>query len=252
MRKLVTRFAEEALQFDTRLQRTLRRAMRPGALTNDYIAGRRASFTHPLRLLLLGGFVFLLALSAGSEVLPENKGFVVQLEDGMEARMEEGRDSLRQDDTLLSQAKAYYLSGVLKGHRNPNQVSRLFIDGLSFAAIVLLPLFGLLLRGLFRKRLYVEHIVFTLHLHAVLFGGVGLAVFVVLLLQTIGVPDAVSTKLLGFAGLGLMAYTWVALRRVYGSGIVQTTVKFIALAAVYSIVFSFVIAIYSIVTTLRM
>jgi len=52
-------FVEEVSSMDGRLPRTLRLlTMRPGALSSRYLAGRRASFTPPLRLYLGASFAF--------------------------------------------------------------------------------------------------------------------------------------------------------------------------------------------------
>lgn len=91
---------------------------------------------------------------------------------------------------------------------------------------ILLPFFALILKVLYirRRRLYAEHFVFALHLHAAAF-----AAFTVMLLARNGI---VSTLLCTW----LAVYTFIAMRRVYGQGWLRTTVKFVVLGSVYLMV----------------
>jgi hypothetical protein len=80
----------------------------------------------------------------------------------------------------------------------------------------------------------------------------GFVVLIVYIVSFIGVPRIVSANILGGAGIGLLAYTWAALRCVYGNGVVQTTLKFAALGLVYSIAFSGTVALYAVTILFRM
>ncbi|MBV9773140.1 MAG: DUF3667 domain-containing protein [Gemmatimonadetes bacterium] len=94
------------------------------------------------------------------------------------------------------------------------------------AVFVLLPVFALLLKGLHlrRGRLYVEHFVFALHVHAFAF-----LLFTAMLLA----PDGRLNLVLG---LWFLAYLFLAMRRVYGQGLRRTLFTYFALLWGYSFV----------------
>lgn len=110
------------------------------------------------------------------------------------------------------------------------QLIRGAIESTPKVMFLILPIYALLLKLLYarRKRLYVEHFIFALHVHAFAF----LIFFVALALQK--VPFA-GTVLFFW----LPVYALLAMKRVYGQGWFKTTVKWGALGFVYMIVLSF-------------
>jgi hypothetical protein len=95
---------------------------------------------------------------------------------------------------------------------------------------VLLPLYAFLLKLAYlrRKRFYVEHFVFALHLHAYMF----LLFTIMLMLRRVDwLPP--------FLALWMGIYTWIAMKRVYKQGWVKTTLKWLAVGWTYFIVLTF-------------
>jgi hypothetical protein len=101
------------------------------------------------------------------------------------------------------------------------------------AMFVLLPVFALVLRGLYRTRgRYPAHFIFALHVHA----------FAFLLLAIATAPAALSAKFDGldeFAMLAILVYVAIALRRTYDESWARTVAKTGALAMSYLLVFGF-------------
>ena len=60
---LISEFFEEVFSLDGRLMRSFSRLIRPGALTRDWIEGRRASFVSPLRFYLVCSVGFFLVVN---------------------------------------------------------------------------------------------------------------------------------------------------------------------------------------------
>ena len=130
MSKLVGEVLKETFELDGRTYRTVRLLLRhPGALTTEFLAGRRKSFTPPLRLYLVisVSFFVLVTWLARQGVL---------LDPGQIAE----RDAATQ---------AQFMS-----------------DDLPRLMFVLLPIFALLLKVAFPRRFYFDHIIFSLHLHS--------------------------------------------------------------------------------------
>ena len=119
------------------------------------------------------------------------------------------------------------------GHLPPRMAVREVLeDYVEYAphmVFLLLPLFALLLKLLYarRGRYYAEHFVFALHVHAFAF-----VIFIVMF----ALPwDGVDALLLLWA----VVYLWLAMKRVYGQGVLKTTLKWWVLGWSYLWVFSF-------------
>jgi hypothetical protein len=251
VQQLVAQAVEDVLQLDVRLVRTLRALLRPGVLTVAYLAGRREQYVPPLRLLLISGFVLLLALGLGQRLRSDGAGIVIQLDDDAEAALVQRRDSLEGAGSLRARLEAYAVDSALRGHREPEQLNRLFVERLSLLALLLIPFAALILRGLYRDRLYVEHLIATLHLHAVLFGVLGLGILLALGARLLGMPPNGAAVVLGVVALPMPPYVWGTLRRVYRDGPAVTTLKLAALGLGYGVAFVSALTLYATFTILR-
>lgn len=130
------------------------------------------------------------------------------------------------------------------GHLPPRDALRQVLeDYVEFAphmVFLLLPVFAFLLKLLYirRNRYYAEHFVFALHVHAFTF---------VLFIIMLAVPwDWINPVLLCW----MIAYVWIAMWKVYGQGIVRTTLKWWVLGWSYFWVFTFGMVGLAIVTLL--
>ncbi|MEL0035313.1 MAG: DUF3667 domain-containing protein [Gammaproteobacteria bacterium] len=78
----------EAFDFDSKIFRTLMPLMfRPGKLSLEYIAGRRARYINPLRLYIVISLVFFLMLSMVARFSDEDTDFVKVNETGVKSRV---------------------------------------------------------------------------------------------------------------------------------------------------------------------
>jgi hypothetical protein len=113
---------------------------------------------------------------------------------------------------------------------------------------VLMPLFALLLKFtyLFKRRLYMEHLIVAVHSHAFLFLSLLLGM-VLYMLHGWAAPHvawlAKSFSLLGWAlAIWALAYLLLMQKRVYRQGWFMTTVKYMFVGWVYTIMASFALA----------
>jgi hypothetical protein len=136
-------------------------------------------------------------------------------------------------NSLIGRAKV----NIGKIERNPGMMIETFLQTLPQTFFVLLPLFALLLKVayLFRRRLYMEHLIVALHSHAFLC----LVLLMVLALGGLrGMLDggAVATPL-GWAERALLlwvpVYLWLMQKRVYRQGVIMTTLKFCVIGLLY-------------------
>lgn len=127
---------------------------------------------------------------------------------------------------------------------NPNLLKDAFLSNVPTTLFVLLPLFALLLKVayLFKRRLYMEHLIVSLHSHSFLCAGL----LLVLLLDALaGWTSALPwlSRPLGWAEVALIVwmplYLLLMQKRVYGQGWIMTLLKYGVLGTCYFILVSF-------------
>jgi len=114
---------------------------------------------------------------------------------------------------------------------------------------VLLPLVALILRVTFwrNKKFYVEHLIYTFHLHCFLF----LFLAVIMLLQMV-LPDSwgLTDWLSGLSTLYIMWYIYRSLRVMYYRSRFRTITKMIGMSFIYLVAFVFCVLLVFVVTGL--
>jgi hypothetical protein len=230
--------AREALDaffaFDARILGTLRPLIsRPGWLTLEYLAGRRARFVHPFKLYFaFSVLLFLaLALSGYSVIRVADGGDLVVTTDGV-VTTEIQRNDEAAPRTEAGSALETALGPLFElMQRDPDRLNRIFTDRLAKSVIVLVPIFALLLRALYRRRTYVAQLVFSLHLHSFAF---------LVLVLGLGLDTALGASRDQRPGnllavLAIAVYTFLALRRFNAQGRLATAAKMVLLAFGYLI-----------------
>lgn len=122
---------------------------------------------------------------------------------------------------------------IARAQEEPNLLKDAFLGALPSTLFVLLPLFALLLKFayLFKRRLYMEHLIVALHSHAFLSMGL------LLILVLDALKDWTGLAPFGWAE-GLMA-AWLPInllltqKRVYRQGWIMTLLKFFAIGTIY-------------------
>lgn len=218
MHDFVHEATHEFLHLDGKILQTVKLlVVRPGELTREFLAGRRARYISPVRVYLTFSLIFftLVALLPGvteGMVKVDRKGLNQDTE--FERRLEGGMRKIEQDNELLGQAVLKNLPRVM---------------------FVLMPIFALLTWLFYRKqqRYYIAHLYYSIHFHAFVF----LVMTLYALLARLVLPKPAAALLI----LSVLPYHFIALRRVFGGSrgatfgkglVVGLLYWFIALAAV--------------------
>lgn len=98
------------------------------------------------------------------------------------------------------------------------------------ALFLLLPLFALFLKGLYRKRSYVGHAIFALHYHSFIF---------LLLLLSLLINNIFKVSVTGYAILIIFVYLIAGLHNLYKQSILRSVFKGFILTTIYAIAISF-------------
>ncbi len=285
-------FVHSALHLDSRVWRTLRSlVLKPGELTNEFIAGRREKYLPPFRLYL----VISIAFFAISSLLPD-AGFLHITEDretatapivivGKQAEKAAGKTSqgaariaeeldriatnpdlppgLREmaaeaarevsgpATTSAAEAASPAYCSVNTGWKwfdglmteacrkveqdRGRRLGAVFRDNAPKLMFLFLPLMAAVVMLFYwrPRRLYAEHLVAFLHVHALIF----LYLLVTSLIGSLTKTGLPGVGLLGIVTVALSAYlAWYvyrAMRVIYGNGRLLTGIKFLAIGAIY-------------------
>ncbi len=205
----------------------------PGALTVEYIAGRRARYLRPLQLYLMVsvvvfGAVQLFRLDLGLRFYADHGVHLLRSARGSGAGLTGGGARLAPVQIVLDQVDT---PGIRRLRALSAEERFAFIHArrASYApyfVLFLVPLFALTLGLLYRdrRRSYAEHLVFGLH---------GQSFLLVVLLAEAKLPALVANVL----SLWVLAYFGVALRRVYGGSWTEALARGACVLAAYFAIF---------------
>jgi hypothetical protein len=257
MCQFVRESLDDQLGVDHKLPRTLKALfIQPGFLTQEYMAGRIVRYIPPFRLYLVASVLFFVLLSflssrsdwaeraeqaieAGDSAVADTLAALAPRDSsGMRVGVSFGEDRQWLDSVRvevpwqwLDQKIETNMTalGKLPPGTAMRRITNTIIEEMPKVMFVLLPVFALLLKLVYirRRRLYLEHMIFALHLHTfamLLFSGALLVRFDWVM---VGVTAAISI------------YTLIAMKRVYGQGWIKTTGKWLVLEACYFVVFLF-------------
>jgi hypothetical protein len=232
IRHFVAEFIRESFSLDSSLFRTLKSLLlKPGFLTQEYLAGRRARYVPPIRLYLVLSFSLFLLLAwtapSGVEARDDGEGT------GFEAAGGSIRITLSADSAEVGEGgdeaaepgwRQLVSARLDEAVRDPDRFIQTFLDRLAQVIFVLLPAFALLLKMLYRKRLYVHHLVFSVYFHSFTF-----AVMIVATLIELAGWEAVSDILM----VAVPAYLLLGMKRFYQQTWPRTVVKWGVLGATH-------------------
>jgi hypothetical protein len=241
---------EGLLHLESTFWRTFRPLLfRPGLMTQQYLAGRRKHYAPPFRTYLVISVIYFLLSSV----------FAAQL---VVKRMS-GEDFGPQSCAILAQ-NLQWLSGIfpdiqtscVRAHADEGRTLQHAIVGLfPRVMFVVLPLVALVQYWIQRRRrsLYVENLVFVLHFQSfyyvvgsvffLLAGGVSAALGP----NAFDISGWLSTVLLVWSAI----YLYLAIRRVYGSGVIKTLFNLLAIAVAYSAFWALGVTITTLLVILR-
>jgi hypothetical protein len=128
--------------------------------------------------------------------------------------------------------------------QDPNLLKDAFLSSVPATLFVMLPIFALMLKVLylFKRRLYMEHLIVALHSHAFLCGAI-LVIFVLQFLAELAsaLPWLATALQWCEAGVALWMpiYLFIAQKRVYGQGWIMTTLKYGVIGTLYLMMIGF-------------
>lgn len=230
LRHVMTEVVRDLTHWDARVLTTLRLlVLHPGQLTREFLAGRRTRYVPPLRLYIFLSFLLFLVLG----LMPTQFKVQGNLTSERAAAEEEVREVAPgppgQTEAEPPKEAKDLEAAAHKALQDPEVFLEHLIHWASHLMFVLLPLFAGLLALLFlgNRRYYVEHVIFSIHVHS----------FAFLLFLAEALLNLLPWKAAGSLGswllLALPVYLGVAMKRVYGGPTWKILLKGAVLTAVY-------------------
>ncbi|MEM9458954.1 MAG: DUF3667 domain-containing protein [Myxococcota bacterium] len=234
--QLVGALISDVFEVDGRLWRTSRAMLRPGRLTREFNAGRRRRYMSPVRLYLFISLVMFATASIGLRVYtvlepaasgPTTPAISVSFTD--DSALDQW-----QPDHPLGQAIKKRMTELERMPKNEAAIElvRGTLEHAPLVMFCMLPVYALMLKLLFlgTRWLYVDHLVFALHVHTVWFLCV---TFIIALGPFVPIPVLVVLAVL--PGI----YTVFALQHAYSDHWVFTALRAAFLAMGYPAILSF-------------
>lgn len=219
---------ESFLHFDSKLFRTVVTLLiRPGRLTADFNAGKRASQMPPLRLYIFVSLVFFFLLFLDQKAPARLFQSDLAPAAGKTGTPASAPDLIPREQ----QAKSPYLQWVntqAQRAAEPQHQRELidrFMHALPKMLLFCLPLFALYTRVLFRKAglVYLQHLVLALHFHTLIFLWAMLKDGWLFLAGFVG-PDAAGFLEAVF-NVWLLLYPFLMFRHLFAGSWLKTIVK---------------------------
>jgi hypothetical protein len=223
-REFLHEFIGHYVALEGKLWKTLALLLfRPGKLTAEYIAGRRARYVQPLRIYLTLSIIFFALLKYGpSELIKADPPAAARAAQVAPADDKVHVSTRIGDINPAWEAKILQI-GAMPHEQRMALIKTKFFAYVPYAMFCIMPLFALYLKLLYLRsgRTYGEHMLFALHTNAFAFLLLGLILMV---------PGGwIATALF----VWLVAYLPFAMRRVYGGSKWATAARWIVLMTVY-------------------
>ena len=251
-------FFEELLDVDSRVLRSLRLLFtKPGFLTNEYVQGRRVTYLPPVRIYLVASVVFFVIFSLKT-IIPDvkNNQFLKEYQEtgGIEESINQviGKPAASNDESLIaledigivaidpdsSESSMTVTVGNQPFELQEGDLLSNFTDNFAKMMFLLLPVAALQLKMLYwrRKKLYIEHLVFSLHVHAFIFS---------LLILTIILDYKLIMWLVILSSL---LYLYIAMKQFYEQSYSKTATKMVLLLLSYGVTTILVMTLTMVVT----
>lgn len=241
-------FIGHYVALESKLWRTLRLlVLKPGALTREYLAGRRVRYIEPLRVYLTLSLIFfalfkfmgedheiagvkfhsvdVVKIDSGKETRPSAKDVPARLREDMRAELARDKDlkALHDRHPGLS-GLGDRLDARFSGS-DEHKLKAAFFAYAPYAVFALMPVFALYLNLLYlgARRRYGEHLLFALHANA----------FAYLMLSVLLLVPSFVPWIGTLLAMWLAFYLPLAMRRVYGGTRLATFAHWFVLMALH-------------------
>ncbi len=234
LREFVHEATQELTHWDGKVPATLLTLFRrPGLLSVDFLEGRRARWLPPLRVYLICSLAYFLSGPIVESITHRSAREVAKVTvtnaDGSTTLTPEALAEI--EGTLFG--RIFGRERIVRAVSESARLNRVFATAFPKAMFALLPLFALLTRLAWRRKLpqYALHLYPALHLHSAWFGALTVAAIVIPFLEAVPLLIAIQLLTYGY----VVGYALLAFRRVFGDTWGRTIAKAAAIGVAYGL-----------------
>ena len=240
LRELAGDAWQELSGYDGRVVRTFQSLMRrPGALTLDVLEGHRARYVSPVRVYLVASVIyFLVSAASPNPIRPPSAsarprpGANINIDlSNPEAALDQFTPQQRAELQNNLERSPWWIRPVLRSAlADPTAFQHRLLQNVPRALFALVPVFAAILALFYRRRPFSQHLIFALHVHAVIF-------------LSLTIREAAdftrSVAVVGMVGASVMVFQTVyvlrAFKAVYRERWRSIVLKSAAVGAIYGI-----------------
>ncbi len=256
--QVIKHVVSDYFHFDHQLLHTLKPLFfQPGKLTNEYMAGHRTHYLHPVKMYIFISVAYFLLLFQSANAIRQDGAISTIIPpvttatsyptymDGQRKLLPGLRDNFL---LRLYNKKAFFYQEKY-GSRAGEVFLNEFKHNIPKMMFILLPLFATILFIAFRdnKQYYVVHLFHSLHLHCFLFLFIALIILLQILLP---VGSGLSGWLKLVATFYISWYIFQSFRTVYHRSKLRTVLKMIWISVSYLFTFAISISVALLITAL--
>jgi hypothetical protein len=223
----------ELTGYDGRIAATVRGLLRPGHLTREYVAGRRARYLSPVRLYLIASVVYFVTASAAPASMPDQPGQITAPGGLKIGITDTANRTLSAEERAELLASIERLPAVLRPMlravaKDPEGFRGRVLTIMPRVFFALLPVFALIVAAFYRGRRFPTSLVFAVHVHAFAFAAFTLTELAKFT-DSMGLVASVGS----LVTIAFAVYALLALRAVFGGSWTMTVLKAGGIGVVY-------------------
>ena len=270
VKTIISDFFDDYFTVDSKIIKSILPLLfKPGFLTNEYLAGRRESYVKPFRIYIITSmlFFFFVFMNADNPFIninesePENDAtaiadsVITELQDSLFTAETENSFNLSFDDdsTDKSLLGEFFVNQTGKlNEMDGEEIASLFSDffkrNLPRAMFIILPVIAAILKLFYwrQRKYYVEHFIFSLHLHSFGYILAMISMFKDFLMNSDRIVGGFNEGGFGISAMNsgmdwvilllILLYLILSMRRVYNQKYRTIILKFIGISFFYMVV----------------
>lgn len=229
--QIISTIIDSLFSLDNRLIKTLPALFfKPGFLSKEFTTGKRVRYTAPFKLFMFSSilFFFLLGITETEQTIDIKTEVEKSVVENQQSNTlpNDNAEEAYDDESAFNEA----IDDIIQ---NPSEYRAKVYKALSYMFFILMPLFALLLKVLTRKkkRVYIEHLVHSVHIHTF-----GFCIGSMLLIIELIFNKSYTIVNYGLF-IALIFYLVASIKQFYRASWVYSLWKSVLLLSIYSVFF---------------
>jgi len=223
----IKEFTGNLFSLDSKIFLTLNYLItKPGYLSTEYVVGKRMTFTLPSRLYL---FISIFVIALFSLIQQDSTRYMKFSTEPIGFFIAEHEDGSGAKYRAVGPGEQSHFTWE-KINSPPIKIN--ILSFLSKGFMILFPIFALLLKCFYWKRLYINHLILVLHNHSFLLIIIAILYLLIILFDMLGL-DIINTYTIILIWFVMSIYFYLSSLKFYKDGKFITLIKYVVLSISY-------------------